>query len=58
MLLHDGIALGGDAVEEIERSRVWSFDEVYEGIRALRALVETRYTERHCVCVDEVVGWS
>jgi hypothetical protein len=44
VLLHDGIALSGDAIEEIERGRVWSFDEVYEGVRALCALVETRYT--------------
>jgi len=28
MLLHDGIALSGDAVEEVDRGRVRSFDEV------------------------------
>lgn len=44
MLLHDGIALSGDAVEKVERCWIRSFDEVYEGIRALSALVETRYT--------------
>jgi hypothetical protein len=43
MLLHDGIALSGDSVQKVEGSRVWSFDEIYEGIGALSALIETRY---------------
>lgn len=58
MLLHDRIALSGNSIQEVERLWVWSLDKVDEGIWALSALVEARYSQRHCVCVcvDEV-GW-
>lgn len=43
MLFHDGIALCCDAVEEVDRVLIGGFDEVYERIGALGALVEASY---------------
>lgn len=47
VLFHDRVALSRDAVEEVERCWVGSFDEVDERIGALGALVQARNSERH-----------
>ena len=39
ILFHDRVALSRDAIEEVERCRVWSFDEVDEAIGTLSTLV-------------------
>lgn len=50
MLFHDGVALRGDAVEEINGSLVGRLDEVYERVGALGALVQARDAEGHDGC--------
>lgn len=47
MLFHDRVALSRDAIEEVERCWVWSFNEVDERVGTLSALVQTRDPERH-----------
>jgi hypothetical protein len=47
VLFHDRVALSRDAIEEVERCRVGSFDEVDERIGTLGALVQARDSERH-----------
>jgi hypothetical protein len=47
VLFHHWVALGGDAVEEVERCWVWSLDEVDERVRTLSALVQARDSEWH-----------
>lgn len=62
VLLHDGIALRRDALEEVPRdgrvaAAVWQgLDEVDIGIGALGTLVEALQPERHgrcCLCREE-----
>ena len=65
-MFHDWVALGGDAIEEVERCRVWSFDEVDERVWALSTLVQASDSERHdiwfplagCELVWWRVGWA